>query len=159
MSRPLLPVEGLRAEQGDVSNEVQGRARAGHFGGGRCWLVSQGWEVVSESCSRHGKRHNGLRGDEKGGHKAVGEIESFGDYNTPQWGKVGFCSASLGAWVPRGAHKDPAHLALLQQLLQFLQLCPADMGACAALAEGFQKGLKGQILVQELLYLCLWDRQ
>ena len=159
MSWPLLPAEGLGAEQGDVSNEAQGRAWAGDFGAGRCWLVSQGWEMVSGRCSRHGKGHNGLRGDEKGRHKAVGEIEGFGGYSTPQRGKAGWCWASQGTWAPRGARRVPAHLVLLQQLLQFLQLRPANVGACAALAEGLQKGIEGQVLGQELLYLCLWEGQ
>lgn len=160
----LLPAAGLGTEQGDVSNEAQGRAQAGSFGAGRCWLLSQGWETVLGRCSRHGEGHNSLRGDEEGRHKAVGEIKGFGGSSTLQWGKAGWCHASWGTWAPRRAHRVPAHLVLLQlvllqQLLQFLQLCPADVGACAALAEGLQKGLEGQLVGQELLYLCLWDGQ
>ena len=121
--------------------------------------MSQGWKMVSGRRSWHDKGHNSLRGDEKGRHKARGEIEGFGGYSAPQRGKAGWCWAGQGTWVPCGAHRVPAHLVLLQQLLQFLQLHSADVGACAALAEGLQEGIEGQILSQELLYLCLWDGQ
>ena len=119
--------------------------------------MSQGWETVSGRCSRDGKGHDGLRGDEKGGHKAVGEIEGFGGYSTPQRGKAGWRGACQGSWAPRGVHRVPACPVPLQQLLQLLQLRPADVGACAALAEGLQEGIEGQVLGQEPLYLCLWD--
>lgn len=121
--------------------------------------MSQGWEMVSARRSWHGKGHNSLRGDEKGRHKTVGEIEGFGGYSILKRGKAGWWWATQGTWAPHGAHRVPAHPVFLQQLLQFLQLCPVDVGACAALAEGLQKGIKGQVLGQELLYLCLWDRQ
>lgn len=89
MLRLWLPLAGLGAEQGDVSNEAQGRARAGVFRAGRCWLLSQGWEMVLGRCSGHRKGHDSLRGDEEGGHKAVGEIKGFGGYSALQWGKAG----------------------------------------------------------------------
>lgn len=111
--------------------------------------------MVSGRCSWHGKGHNGLRRDEKGGHKAIGEIEGFGGYSAPQRGEAGWCWAGLGTRAPRGV---PARLVLLQQLPQFLQLRPADVGASTALAEGLQEGLERQVLGEELLYLCLWDR-
>lgn len=162
--RLLLPAAGRGAEHRDVSDEAQGRAQAGLFGAGRCWLLSQRRETVFGRCSRHGKGRHSLRGDEEGRHEAVGQIKGFGGYSALQGGKAGWCHASWGTWAPRRAHRVPAHLVLLrlvllQQLLQFLQLCPADVGACAALAEGLQKGLEGQVLGQELLYLCLWDGQ
>lgn len=75
--------------------------------------MSQGWEAVSGRHSRHGEWHNGLRGDQKGGHKAIGKIKGFGGYSTAQWGKAGWCQASQGTWVPHGARRLPAHLVLL----------------------------------------------
>lgn len=89
----------------------------------------------------------------------VAEMEVFGGCSARQRGKADWRWADLDTWAPHRACRVPVCPAFLQQLLQFLQLHPADVRACATLAKGFQKGIKEQVLGQELLHLCLQDRQ